>query len=148
VAGSDEAEEGDEEPAPDTSSWQEGTTSVGTPGANHRDDLKAINGIGPVMERTLNSLGIQSWEQIAAFTEDDVARVSAAIQTFPGRIQRDDWIGGARELLEDGHVPGEDTSKRTSSYRRRGGRKAGGRAASRSTQEPADAGDSADAGEE
>ncbi|MCP3988238.1 MAG: hypothetical protein GY724_04125 [Actinomycetia bacterium] len=101
-------------------SWQQGTTQLGTPGADHRDDLKAINGIGPVMERTLNDLGIKTWEQIAAFTADDIKKVSAAILTFPGRIERDDWVGGADELLIAGHVPGEDTSGRPlTSYRRR-----------------------------
>jgi predicted flap endonuclease-1-like 5' DNA nuclease len=100
--------------------WQEGTTVLGTPGANHSDNLRAINGIGPVMERTLNELGIQTWEQIAAFTPADIERVSAAIKTFPGRIERDDWVGGAKELLATGHVPGEDTSARAlSSFRRK-----------------------------
>lgn len=103
--------------------WQEGRTSLGTVGANHRDDLQAINGIGPVMERTLNSFGIRTWEQIASFTKEDIEKVSAAIKSFPGRIERDDWVGGAKELLAAGHVPGEDTTDRllTSNRRRRQG---------------------------
>ncbi len=102
-------------------SWQQGTTQLGTPGADHRDDLKVINGIGPVMEQTLNDLGIKTWEQIGAFSAEDIEKVSAAISTFPGRIDRDDWVGGAIELLAAGHVPGEDTSGRplTSNRRRR-----------------------------
>ncbi len=108
--------EADQEPEP---SWQQGTTELGTPGADHSDDLKAINGIGPVMERTLNDLGIKTWEQIATFTADDIEKVSAAISTFPGRIERDDWVGGASELLASGHVPGEDTSGRPLSSNRR-----------------------------
>ena len=67
--------------------------------ADHKDDLKQIYGIGPVLEKTLNSLGITAWEQIAAFTKGDIARVAAAIDTFPDRIERDDWKGGARKLL-------------------------------------------------
>ncbi|MEL7209236.1 MAG: hypothetical protein AAGK32_13555 [Actinomycetota bacterium] len=102
-------------------SWQQGRTSLGTAGANHADDLQAINGIGPVMERTLNSFGIRTWEQIASFSKEDIDKVSAAIKSFPGRIERDDWVGGARELLAAGHVPGEDTTDRplTSNRRRR-----------------------------
>jgi len=105
----------------DAPAWQQGTTELGTPGADHRDDLKAINGIGPVMERTLNGFGIQTWEQIASFTTADIEKVSAAIKSFPGRIERDDWVAGAKELLAAGHVPGEDTSNRplTSNRRRK-----------------------------
>ncbi len=62
-----------------------------------KDDLKKIYGIGPVMERTLNHLGITSFKQIMEFTRDDVERVTAAIKVFPGRIERDDWIGGAKK---------------------------------------------------
>lgn len=61
------------------------------------DDLKMIKGIGPVMEKTLYSLGITSFKQISEFTAADIANVSAAIDTFPDRIKRDDWVGGARE---------------------------------------------------
>ncbi|MDH3303241.1 MAG: hypothetical protein OES24_22280, partial [Acidimicrobiia bacterium] len=88
-------------------SWHEGTTKLGTPGADHVDDLKQIRGIGPVMERTLQSFGIQTWEQVAAFTPDDIEKVTAAIDAFPGRIERDDWMGGAQALLDAGHVPGD-----------------------------------------
>ena len=62
-----------------------------------KDDLKRIKGIGPVMEKTLNKLGITSFKQIAGFAQLDIRRVSDAIETFPGRIERDDWVGGAKE---------------------------------------------------
>ncbi len=67
---------------------------------HERDDLKMIKGIGPVMEQILNELGITSFQQITAFTQDDISRVAAEINTFPGRIERDDWIGGARREYE------------------------------------------------
>ena len=60
-----------------------------------RDDLKRIRGIGPVMERLLNDIGVTSFAQLAAFTPEDVRRVAAVIETFPGRIERDDWVGQA-----------------------------------------------------
>ena len=84
----------------DASSWQRGTTSLGTPGAGHRDDLKVINGVGPALEELLNSFGIQSWEQLATLTEAEVARVDAALDEFPGRIHRDEWVAQARDLVE------------------------------------------------
>jgi len=62
-----------------------------------KDDLKKINGIGPVMEKLLNSLGITSFKQVAEFKSDDISNVTDAIKAFPGRIERDDWVGGAKE---------------------------------------------------
>lgn len=62
-----------------------------------KDDLKKINGIGPVMEKLLNSLGITSFKQVAEFNTDDISTITDAIKAFPGRIERDNWVGGAKE---------------------------------------------------
>ncbi|KAG1647763.1 50S ribosomal protein L21 [Nymphon striatum] len=80
--------------------WAKGTTKLGTPGAGHTDDLKVVNGIGPKMESVLASFGITSWEQLAAFTKDDVAKVTEALDTFPGRIDRDEWVSQAKDLVK------------------------------------------------
>src|SRR5690606_7665496 len=40
------------------------------------DDLKRIRGIGVLIEKRLQSLGITSYEQVANWTGDDVARIS------------------------------------------------------------------------
>ncbi|SDU47986.1 50S ribosomal protein L21 [Stappia sp. ES.058] len=61
------------------------------------DDLKKISGVGPVLEKKLNALGITTYAQIAAFTADDIARVDDAL-SFKGRIDRDNWIQQASEL--------------------------------------------------
>ena len=72
------------------------------------------------MERTLASFGIQTWEQIAAFTAADIEKVSAAIEAFPGRIERDDWVGGSeRPCSAAGHTPGEHSSSTASPVNRR-----------------------------
>ena len=81
-------------------SWQKGTTKLGTPGAAHKDDLKVVNGIGPKMEGILNSFGIQTWEQLGAFKKADVEKVTEAINTFPGRIERDEWVSQAKDLCK------------------------------------------------
>jgi len=65
-----------------------------------KDDLKKINGIGPVMEKMLNSLGVTSFKQVAEFKAEDIRTVTEAIEAFPGRIERDNWIGGAKEQYE------------------------------------------------
>ena len=80
-------------------SWSSGMTELGTLAANHEDDLKVVNGIGPVMEETLKGFGIQSWEQLAAFSADDIAKVTEAISSFPGRIERDQWVEQAQDLV-------------------------------------------------
>ncbi len=59
------------------------------------DDLKKVHGIGPKLERTLKDLGISSFRQIANFQADDIAYVTAALDAFKGRIERDDWMGSA-----------------------------------------------------
>lgn len=67
---------------------------------SEKDDLKKIKGIGPVMERTLNALGVTTFQQLADFTQEDIDKVSEAIDTFPGRIERDDWVGKAGQILQ------------------------------------------------
>jgi len=78
-----------------------GETPLFTAPEGAADDLKLISGIGPALERRLNELGITRWSQIAAFSDDDVARVDNAL-SFKGRISRDNWIGQAKALAEGG----------------------------------------------
>ena len=63
-----------------------------------RDDLVRIHGVGPKIARLLVSMDITSFRQVARFTADDVAVVNDALEVFPGRIERDDWMSSAREL--------------------------------------------------
>ncbi len=67
--------------------------------ADHTDDLKVIRGIGPRMEELLTTLGVTSWEQLADLDEAGVAGVDNALREFPGRIERDQWVNQARELV-------------------------------------------------
>lgn len=75
-----------------------------------RDDLKRIRGIGPVLERLLNDLGIHRLQQIAEFGPDDVERVQAALQDFPDRIERDHWVEQARTLISEYRPEAGETS--------------------------------------
>lgn len=65
------------------------------------DDLKAISGVGPKLEKVLNDLGIWTWDQIAAFGDAEIAWLDEHLG-FRGRIVRDDWIGQARKLARGG----------------------------------------------
>ncbi len=67
--------------------------------ADEKDDLKLINGVGPFIEKKLNNLGIYTFEQISQFDHELIEQVTDAIQFFPGRIERDDWVGQAKALL-------------------------------------------------
>jgi predicted flap endonuclease-1-like 5' DNA nuclease len=61
------------------------------------DDLKMIHGVGPKLEGLLKSMDITSFRQVANFTTEDIQYVTAALDAFPGRIERDDWISSAAE---------------------------------------------------
>lgn len=63
------------------------------------DDLKSITGIGPANEAKLNALGIYHLDQIAAWDEANTRWVGAYL-SFPGRIEREDWVGQARLLTQ------------------------------------------------
>lgn len=67
------------------------------------DDLKEIAGVGPKIEQKLNSLGIFHFDQIAAWTQDEIDWVNKEI-SFKGRIEREKWIEQARAL-----AAGEET---------------------------------------
>jgi len=60
-------------------------------------DLKAISGIGPKLEKVLNGLGIWTYDQIAAWTSEEVAWVEDYL-SLAGRIGRDDWTAQAAAL--------------------------------------------------
>lgn len=65
---------------------------------DEKDDLKRIKGVGPAIEKTLNELGIYSFNQIAEMSEYEIDRVAQRLKGFRSRIYRQDWIGQARDL--------------------------------------------------
>jgi predicted flap endonuclease-1-like 5' DNA nuclease len=65
------------------------------------DDLKRISGIGPKNEKVLHSLGVFHFDQIAAWSEDEMAWVDSHLK-FNGRIAREEWTRQAK-LLADGN---------------------------------------------
>jgi predicted flap endonuclease-1-like 5' DNA nuclease len=67
------------------------------------DDLKRIRGVGLLIERKLNAMGVSTYEQIANWTADDVSTVNAKLE-FKGRIERENWIEQARILASGGQT--------------------------------------------
>ncbi len=62
---------------------------------SEKNDLTKINGIGPYIEERLNEIGIYNFDQISKFTFEDIKTITELIDFFPGRIERDDWVGQA-----------------------------------------------------
>ncbi|MEC7764220.1 MAG: hypothetical protein VX874_20120 [Pseudomonadota bacterium] len=75
------------------------------------DDLKYIKGVGPGIEKKLHDAGVFHYDQIAQWTDADIAVMDAKL-SFRGRIARDGWVEQAKALAS-----GEQTefSKRASS---------------------------------
>ena len=72
---------------------------IGTAKKEEADDLTIISGIGGWIQEKLNALDIFTFRQISNFTKEDIITVTEAIEYFPGRIERDEWILQARELI-------------------------------------------------
>ena len=73
--------------------------SFGTATEAEKDDLKMISGIGPFIEERLHALDIYTFRQISKFTAQDINTINDAIDYFSGRIERDEWVAQARELV-------------------------------------------------
>jgi large subunit ribosomal protein L19 len=75
------------------------------------DDLTRIKGVDAELAARLNQLGAIKFEQIANFSDDDIANLDEAL-SLTGRIEKDDWVGQAQSLAAESaaaEVPtGED----------------------------------------
>ena len=67
------------------------------------DDLGRIKGVGPKLKALLTSLGVTSYAQIAAWSDEDIAQIDAQLGSFAGRAVRDNWVEQAK-LLASGDV--------------------------------------------
>ncbi len=62
------------------------------------DDLKIIVGIGPKLEILCHRLGYFHFDQIAAWTDAEIAWVDDNLEGFKGRVSRDKWVEQAKAL--------------------------------------------------
>jgi predicted flap endonuclease-1-like 5' DNA nuclease len=79
-------------------------SSFGMATAAEKDDLTMISGIGPFIEERLHAVDIYSFRQVSKFTAKDIEKINIAIEYFAGRIERDEWVAQAKELLLDKQV--------------------------------------------
>ena len=68
------------------------------------DNLKEIKGIGPKLEKLCFKLGFYHFDQIAAWTSDEIAWVDANLEGFKGRVSRDEWVAQAKILAAGGET--------------------------------------------
>ncbi|MFO7573755.1 MAG: hypothetical protein R6W67_01180 [Bacteroidales bacterium] len=90
---------------------------IGNASLEEADDLTLISGIGGWIRAKLNILGIYTFMQISKFTQEDIIKVAEAIEYFPGRIERDEWIYQAREYIR---IAGDKTALLNRIRRRKG----------------------------
>jgi len=94
-----EAYQGGAEPGPEAARRVASQSKVVRSAA--LEDLKRIRGIGVLIEKKLNSMGVVSYEQIANWSAEDIDRVSQTLD-FKGRIERENWVEQARILASGG----------------------------------------------
>ncbi|MDH3263524.1 MAG: endonuclease [Paracoccaceae bacterium] len=78
--------------------------SLSAPREGGADDLKQIKGVGPKLEKLLNGMGFYHFDQIAGWTEAEVAWVDDNLEGFKGRVSRDRWIEQAKTLAAGGET--------------------------------------------
>lgn len=64
------------------------------------DDLTRIKGVGEELVKRLDKMGVIRFEQIANWTDEDIATVDEVLN-FKGRIEREDWVGQAVTLMAE-----------------------------------------------
>lgn len=64
------------------------------------DDLKKISGVGPVLEKKLNALGITTFQQIFDLTPERRDEVEEQL-SFKGRMEREDWAGQCKQFIAE-----------------------------------------------
>jgi large subunit ribosomal protein L21 len=61
-------------------------------------NLSLISGIGPTIEKKLRAAGVLNWEQIASWSDADLASWNEKLE-LRNRATREEWVEQAKELL-------------------------------------------------
>ena len=80
----------------------DGPARLNGPRGGTADNLKEIEGVGPAMEKLVNEMGFYHFDQIAGWSESDVAWVDANLKGFKGRVTRDKWVAQAKIIVTEG----------------------------------------------
>jgi large subunit ribosomal protein L19 len=77
------------------------------------DNLTQIKGIDAELAGRLHGLGVIKFDQIANFSDDDLANVDETL-ALDGRIEKDDWVSQAQKLVAEqaaAEVPADEEGK-------------------------------------
>ena len=66
-----------------------------------QDNLTKIHGVGKNYATMLNDLDISSYAQISKLSKTDVRTLAAALGVLDDRLETEDWVGSAKELLKE-----------------------------------------------
>ena len=72
---------------------------VENPGSTEQDDLTKISGIGPVFAQELNRLGVNTYQQLADLSDEEIDRIDKEIVGADREMIKDQWIPQAKELM-------------------------------------------------
>jgi large subunit ribosomal protein L19 len=64
------------------------------------DDLTRIKGLDADLAVRLHTLGVTKFDQIANFSDDDIANVDEAL-SLGGRIEKEDWVRQAQDFVAE-----------------------------------------------
>jgi NADH-quinone oxidoreductase subunit E len=83
--------------------------AIEAPRGNGPDDLQRIKGVGPINEKRLHELGVFHFDQIAAWVRSEIRWIGAYL-SFPGRIDREQWVAQAAKLAAGGSGPKDEAT--------------------------------------
>ena len=75
-----------------------GVAALASSGELDTSNLSLISGIGPTIEKKLRAAGVQTWNDIAAWTDADVEKWNTELK-LANRATREEWVEQANELL-------------------------------------------------
>ena len=81
------------------------------------DDLKMIKGVGPKLETLLHSMGFYHYDQIAGWSDKEVAWVDENLEGFKGRVSRDNWVEQAKQLATGAETEFSKKAKKDDIYK-------------------------------
>ena len=79
-------------------------------------------GTGPWAEAQLKKINVLRYDQIAAFSDDDLTNLDEALN-LQGRAEREDWVGQAQRLMAEAaaeEVPPEEEEAADSNIEKAG----------------------------
>jgi len=89
--------------------------------ARGEDDLSLLSGVGPVLEKKLREAGITTFRQIAELTPEAAKELDEKLK-LRGRIEREEWIEQAKELMA-GKAPRAKVDQKKAAQNEKKGKK-------------------------